>query len=716
MNIEAPDTPKEAEARGDDVLNCLVYLAGHFGLTASPLILRSGLAVDEDGCLPFHQVEPALDILGLRGTPVARKLSRLSEKLMPLLVSLDDGHAAILLEKIGDDVLVYRPDSEEPRWQPLTELAALHGGETIHVSPDSTRIRQDERPWDSARKPHWFWDEMRKESSAFKQVAGAALFINLLGFALPLFTMNVYDRVIPNKAVASLWVLAIGVFLAFILEFSMRLARARLIDETGRKLDAKLSQKLFEKIINIPLGNRSGSTGAMVRRVSEYEIVRDFFASTTVVLVIDMLFLILFVGMIALLAGWLALVPVVMITIMLVAGHVLQKKMGVAAFEAQADSSLQHSMLVESISGIETLKACGAEGRMLARWRNYSQMSADTQEKMRRLGGVAINLASLCQQATSISLIIGGFYLFNAGIISMGAIIAIVMLAGRSLAPVGQLAFLMTRGRQAFLTLDSIQTMIEQEDERSMGSRSVAPVISAGEISFDNLSFSYPEVETEALSGLNVKFKPGERVAVIGRVASGKSTLGRLICGLYPPASGAILLDGLDSRQYPPREIRSAFRYVGQDSELFSGSIKENLQLGSTSNDPEHLWSVLKKSGADKFLARDAVGFDRMTGERGARLSGGQRSFLVLARALMSPFKLLYLDEPTGAMDAETERQFIDHLKSALEADQTLVISTHRHAILSIVDRIIVMDQGRIVADGPRDEILAHVAGSEKLS
>ncbi len=716
MNMEVPETNAEMEAQSDDVLSCIMFLAQHFDKETSPLILRSGLAVDEQGRLPFDQVAPAFDLLGLTSHPVRGDMKKLSDRDLPAIVALDGDKAAVILEAEGQNLLVHKPSMEEAAWFTRDEMDEAFAGEAVQVVPNATKIRQDERPWDEPHETHWFWDEMRKEKPAFRQVAFAALFINLLGFALPLFTMNVYDRVIPNKAVASLWVLAAGVLLAFLLEFAMRLARARLIDETGRKLDTKLSQKLFEKIVNIPLEKKAGSTGAMVRRVSEYELVRDFFASTTVVLVIDLVFLFLFVGLIAFLAGWLALVPLVMMALMLTAGYALQKKMATAALEAQADSSLQHSMLVESISGIETLKAVGAEGRMLSRWRKYAQMSADTQEKMRRLGATAVNLASLCQQATSMSLIIGGFYLFNAGVISMGAIIAIVMLAGRSLAPVGQLAFLMTRGRQAFQTLDSIQVMIDQEDERTMGSRSVVPEISAGLIQLDNAGFSYPDTETPALAGLNVKFSPGERVAVIGRVASGKSTLGRLICGLYPPDTGSILIDGLDSRQYPPREIRSSFRYVGQDSELFSGSIKENLQLGADKSDTEHMMSVLKKSGADKFLARDAVGFDRLAGERGGKLSGGQRSFLVLARALMNPFKLLYLDEPTGAMDVNTEEQFIAHLKNALDDDQTLIISTHRHAILQLVDRIIVMDQGKIVADGPRDEMLSRVSESAKMA
>src|SRR6185369_9466498 len=239
-----------------------------------------------------------------------------------------------------------------------------------------------------------------------------ALVVNMLAFAMPLFTMNVYDRVIPNKAVSTLWVLALGVVLALVFDFVLRVARARLIDEVGRKLDAKLSQKLFEKVMNLPMAERQGSTGAFAKRVSEYEMVRDFFASTTVVLAVDLVFLVMFLALITLLAGWLVLVPIVGIVMMLTAGVSLQKAMGRAALDAQADSSLQHSVLVESIAGAETLKAARAEGQMLGRWRRYSSMSAATSERMRRLTAVAVNLASISQQMISIGLLVGGFYRF----------------------------------------------------------------------------------------------------------------------------------------------------------------------------------------------------------------------------------------------------------------------------------------------------------------
>lgn len=696
--------------RADDVLACIGLVAHRYDRPSSPVTVRAGLALDEAGRLPFHQIEPALDQIGLRGQTVRRELKRWKKHDLPAILQLSGGRAVLLIDLTGDDAQIHMPGRDAPVWVPRASLAALYDGAAVIIEADPTQDREAERPWDKARRTHWFWSEVSKVRGAFTYVALAALVINLLGFALPLFTMNVYDRIIPNKSAASLWVLAVGVLLAFAMEFTLRLARARLIDQTGRDLDARLSQKLFEKVMNIPLAAKDGSTGAFARRVSEYELVRDFFASTTVVLAVDVAFLFVFVILMAVLAGWLALVPVVAIVVMGLAGVALQKAMARTALEAQADSSLQQSILVEAIAGLETLKAVRAEGRMLGRWRRYAEMSATTQEHLRKLTASAVNLASVCQQTTSIALVIGGFYLFNAGTISMGAIIAIVMLAGRAMAPIGQLAFLVTRARQAIVTMDGLQKMMEFEDERTQGSRSIVPEIRTGAIALEHVAFSYPGAGKESLSDISLTIRPGERIGIIGRVASGKSTLGRVLCGLYRPTDGSYLLDGLDSRQHHPHEIRAALRYVGQDAELFSGTIRENLMLGARGHDDARLVDALQRSGAGIFLARDAAGFDLNVGERGSKLSGGQRSFLVLARALVEPCKLLFLDEPTGAMDTQTEKLFIEHLANAVAPDQTLIVSTHRHAMLSIVDRLLVIDQGRIIADGPRDAILGSLS------
>jgi ATP-binding cassette subfamily C protein LapB len=694
----------------DPVLDCLTYLAREADRPSSPVLLRAGLALADDGTLPFHQIEPALDQVGMRAQPVTRRLKGWPESKLPAVIELTDERAAVLLETRDGDGLVYAPGLAEPNWIKLEELEPAYTGRAVVVETDPTREREGERPWDKAKRTHWFWSEVWKVHKEFRPVLLAALIVNLLAFAMPLFTMNVYDRVIPNKAISTLWVLALGVILALGFDFVLRIARARVIDEVSRKLDAKLSQKLFEKVMNLPMAERQGSTGAFARRVSEFEMVRDFFASTTVVLLVDVTFLVLFLGLITLLAGWLVFVPMAGIALMLIAGISLQRAMGRAALDAQADSSLQHSVLVESIAGAETLKAARAEGQMLGRWRRYSSMSAATSERMRRLTAIAVNLASISQQLISVGLLIGGFYRFQEGEMTMGAIIAIIMLSGRSLQPVGQLAFLVTRGKQAFTTLESLQRMMDAQDERQVAMRSIVPEIRAGHLELVNVSFRYPNAGRDSLDGINLRIGPGERIGIIGRVASGKSTLGRVLCGLYAPTEGEMLVDGLDSRQYHPHQLREAFRFVAQDAEVFSGTVRDNLMLGAAKANDEQLIDAVVRSGADIFLSRDAAGFDLPVGERGSRLSGGQRALLVLARALVSPSKMLFLDEPTGSMDTQTELYFIEHLKTALAPDQALVVATHRHNMLSILTRLIVIDGGKILADGPRDEVLKHLS------
>jgi ATP-binding cassette subfamily C protein LapB len=696
----------------DPVLDCLTYLARQADRPSSPVLLRAGLAISSDGRLPFHQIEPALEQVGMRAEQVVRRLKAWPAAKCPAILELSGDRAAVLLDTRDGDGLLYAPGIAEPTWVKLKEIEPAYTGQAVLVETDPTREREDERPWDEAKRKHWFWSEIWKIRRQFWPVLLAALIVNMLAFAMPLFTMNVYDRVIPNKAAATLWVLALGVMIALVFDFTLRVARARLIDELGRKLDAKLSQKLFEKVMNLPMADRQGSTGAFARRVSEYELVRDFFASTTVVLAVDLTFLILFLAFITLIAGWLVFVPIAGIILMLAAGLSIQKAMGRAALDAQADASLQHSVLVESIAGAETLKAARAEGQMLGRWRRYSAMSAATQERMRRLTAVAVNLASVSQQTISIGLLIGGFYRFQQGDMTMGAIIAIIMISGRSLQPVGQLAFLITRGKQAFATLDSLQRMMEAPDERQMAMRSIVPEIRAGHVELSDVSLRYPNSGRDSLSGVNLKINPGERIGIIGRVASGKSTLGRVLCGLYAPTAGEMLVDGLDSRQYHPHQLRDSFRFVAQDAEVFSGTVRDNLMLGAAQADDSQLIDAVVRSGADIFLSRDAAGFDLPVGERGSRLSGGQRSLLVLARALVSPSKLLFLDEPTGSMDSQTELYFIEHLKTALAQDQTLIVATHRHNMLSMLNRLIVIDGGKIIADGPREEVLKHLTAA----
>lgn len=702
------DSWRAAPADGDELLDTVAGIAAMFERPFAEGRVKKGLALDEDGFVPLDQIDHALDAVGLRCHLVRRPLAGWNTQDVPAILLVDGERPVILTDLDGDACSVRLPGASADVRVDRAQLEAAYSGQGVIVRHDPSSEAARERPWDEAAKHHWFWSEVFKERGQYAYVMLASFLISLLAFAMPLFTMNVYDRIIPNKAASSLWVLALGAMFAIAVEYGLRLARTGLIDEVGRGIDARLSQRLLDKVLNLPLATQRGSTGALARRVTEYEQVRDFFASTTVVLVTDIFFLFVFVGLIAVLGGWLAVIPIVSMAIMLVMGWLLQRRMSLAVADAQVDTSLLQTTLIESIGSLETVKACRAEGRMLGKWRRLSASNAYTQEEMRKLTATAVNLATLCQQGTSIALIIGGFYLFNAGIISMGAIIAIVMLASRSLAPVGQLAFLMTRGRQAFVTLNSLQLLMDQEDEREKGSRSITPEIRSGRLQLDHAGFRYPDTEREALADISLTIEPGERIGLIGRVASGKSTLGRLLCGLYDPTAGSYRIDGLESRQYDPHDLRETLRFVGQDAELFSGTVRENLLVGANEANDAAIIEAVKRSGADAFIGRDATGFDFHIGERGSRLSGGQRSFLVLARALVTPAHLLFLDEPTGAMDSQTEQLFVDRLRIAIPADQTLILATHRMAVLNLVDRLIVMDNGRIVADGPRDEILAQ--------
>jgi ATP-binding cassette, subfamily C, bacterial LapB len=694
-------------ALGDELLACVREVADIFERPFVEARITQGLALDEHGLVPLDQVDQAIEALGLRCELSNRPANAWSAEDVPTILILANRRPVLLKAIDGGLCTLWLPGAAIDVTIERTQIAQELSGQALIVRNDPAKEMQRERPWDLASKNHWFWSEVLKERDQIGYVMLASLLINLLAFALPLFTMNVYDRIIPNKATTSLWVMALGVIFAISVEYGLRLARTSLIDEVGRAVDARLSQRLLDKVLNLPLATQRGSTGALARRVTEYEQVRDFFTSTTVVLITDILFLFVFVALIAVLGGWLAVIPIVAMAIMLAAGWVLQRRMATAVTNAQTDASLLQTTLFESIGSLETVKACRAEGKMLGKWRRFSASNAHTQEELRGLTAKAVNLATMCQQGTNIALVIGGFYLFNAGTISMGAIIAIVMLAGRSLAPVGQLAFLMTRGRQAFVTLNSLQMLMEQDDEREKGSQSIVPEIGQGRLQLEHVGFSYPEAGRETLSDISLTIEPGERIGIIGRVASGKSTLGRVLCGLYEPTSGGYGIDGLDSRQHQPHEMRAKLRFVGQDAELFSGTIRENLLVGSEKVSDAQIIDVVAKSGADSFLGRDATGFDFHIGERGSRLSGGQRSFLVLARALMDPAKLLFLDEPTGAMDSHSEKLFVERLQNAIAPRQTVIIATHRMAVLSLVDRLIVMDKGRIVADGPRDDILA---------
>lgn len=553
---------------------------------------------------------------------------------------------------------------------------------------------------------HWLTGTLGDFWRSYYRVALAAAFINLIALASPIFTMNVYDRILPNKAIATLWVLAIGVATAMVFDFLLKTARAALIDHAGRKADLRISYLLFEKVLNTSLAARPASTGEYANRVTQYEFVREFFTSNTISTFIDTVFVLIFLLVIYAIAGWLAIIPAFAFLISIVVGLVAQRRMGKYIAASMNEASQRQSLLVESISTVETIKSLQAEPYLLRRWREHSKNAANTSEQIKRLSATTANTMQLVQQLVTVTLVVAGAYSFSEGKVSTGGIIASVMLAGRAVAPLGQIAITLSRFRQAMLSLKVLNAIMDQPEDRPDTVGFVNRPIRAGAMTFRNVGFAYPGSDTEVLSGLTFSVKPGERIGVIGRIGSGKTTLGRLIGRLFLPTSGEFLIDGIDVRQYHPSEVRAAVGIVAQAGDLFSGTVKDNLLMARPDATDEEIIEAARAAGVDDFVSRHPRGYDLNVGERGTNLSGGQRQAVAIARLLLTKPKIVFMDEPSGSMDLASERQLIKQLKQAFDSQTTLIVSTHRYSMLEIVDRLIVIDQGRIVADGSKEDVI----------
>ncbi|MDF1610097.1 type I secretion system permease/ATPase [Hoeflea sp. YIM 152468] len=556
-------------------------------------------------------------------------------------------------------------------------------------------------------KEHWLFAAVRPYWRSFVRVGFAAFFINILALASPLFVMNVYDRVLPNEAIATLWVLAIGIGVAFTFDFLLKYARASLIDYTGRKIDLKIAYILFQKVMNTSLSVRSMSTGEYVSRVSQYEFVREFFTSNTIATMIDTCFVFIFIAVVYAIGGPMAYVPAVALVAVTIIGLVAQNLISRRVVAAANEAALRQSMLVETIYTTETVKGLRAEGVLLKRWRDLTINSSATNEQIKSISAFAVNATQFVQQLVTVGIILVGAYLFQEGVVSTGAIIAAVILSGRAVSPLGQLAMTLARFRQALLSLRILDNIMGQAEDTPETTGFVNRVIARGDIAFEAVHFRYPEADQDALDGLSFSVRAGEKVGIIGRIGSGKTTIGRLMSRLYQPREGRVLVDGIDMQQFHPSEVRSAVAVAGQTSDLFSGSLKDNLLMGNPKATDEDLIEVSRTVGIESFIVRHPRGFDMPVGENGSNLSAGQKQAVAIARLLLADPKIVFLDEPSGAMDLASERHLISCLRKAITPDVTLVLSTHRYSMLDLIDRLIVIENGKLLADGPKEQVIA---------
>jgi ATP-binding cassette subfamily C protein LapB len=631
---------------------------------------------------------------------------------MPALIISRKGVPLVIVGRIGRTSLaVYDPQTGTETEIQTNSAEWRFRHQVMVIKPSSTR---EGETWEGAdngamQQKHWLRTALAGHWKSLWVVMLAAAFINIFAIAMPLFSMNVYDRVLPNKAISTLWVLAIGLLMVFVFDFLLKIARGAIIDHAGRQIDFRLSSVLFDKVMNASVSSRPASTGAFVNRISQYEVLRDFFTSHTVVMFVDVLFMGVFVWVIAMLIGWVVVFPLAAAVIAIGGTLIIGTRSAAVVKAALQESSLRNAILVESLSATQTVKAARAEGQFQSKWEATILASSDTQSKIKWLQSVAGQLTAVVSQIASIGIMIGSTYSFSEGQTSMGAIVAAMMLSSRVIAPIAQISAAILRISSAVEAYEALDTIMRLPDERTVRKSFVTRAISAGNIDFRKVRFAYPGTDHYVLDQVSFSIKAGEKVGIIGRIGSGKTTLGRLLVNFYDAQEGEILIDGVSIRQYHPSELRRQVGLVLQDPELFNGTVKDNIILSDPEADDARLIDVARRAGVEDFVSRHPLGFDMPVGERGFLLSGGQRQAVALARTMLINPKILFLDEPSSSMDLATERQLIGHLSRSLAPEHTVLIATHRFSLLNLVTRIIVVDNGRIAADGPRDAVLAQL-------
>ncbi|PPD16131.1 MAG: type I secretion system permease/ATPase [Methylobacterium sp.] len=689
----------------------MLLIARHHGRDVSPDALLSGLPIT-DGILRPGQMERAASRADLLARPVERTLADIPNLVLPAILITRSGRAVILASRDGaaGTVSIIDPLEASAIARPVQAAAFEpdYSGYAFFFAPvvgtgDRGGIRE-------SKPPHWFWATLARFRSNYMHIAVAALIINVMALAFPLFVMNVYDRVLPNGAIASLIALSIGVLIAFAFDFALRLVRSRIIDLTSKQVDVTLSSRLFQHILGLKLAVRPSSAGVLATQIREFESVREFFTSGTVISATDLAFALLFIVVMFLIVGPLALIPLLLLPIVLGITYVLQKPLDQAVRSVQAESAARHGILVEAISGLEMIRSLGAENRVQASWERSVAASARAAEKVHHLSTLSLTLTNSAQNIASLLVIIWGVFLVLDNQITMGALVAANMLVGRALAPVGNLAAVLTRGARTIQALRGIDALMALPVERPDGRVFVARTVSEGVLSFEDVTFRYPGAENDALKGVSFAIRGGERVGIVGRIGSGKTTVGKLASGFYEPQAGRVMVDGVDLRQYDPADLRAGIGFVMQDSELMFGTLRDNITIGRPDASDEEVIAAARITGVEAFVRQSALGYDARIAEGGRSLSGGQRQSIALARALIRKPRILFLDEPTSALDLKSEAEFCERI-AAMQDGTTLIVSTHRVSLLRIVDRIIVFENGRVVADGPRDQVLSALSG-----
>ncbi|CDU04777.1 putative ATPase, type I secretion system (ABC TRANSPORTER, TOXIN SECRETION (HEMOLYSIN B)) [Vibrio coralliirubri] len=693
----------------DPLLNSLIYVSRYYGLANSPEALINGLPLSDGKLTPFLFPRSA-ERAGLVAKENRSDLEKIPHLILPAVLLLKQGEACVLnsidLEKQEAEIITAE-SGMVPIIIPVEELKAQFIGRYFLVKK---QFRYDERSPEvlKTRKGHWFWSTIWESKNIYRDVLIASILINIFAIAAPMFTRLVYDKVVPNLAFETLWVLASGIFVVFLFDLLLKLMRSYFIDVAGKKSDILISSKLFSKVLGIRMEAKPASVGAFAKNLQEFESIREFFTSATIGSLIDLPFALMFLALIWLMAGNLVFVPVAGVVILIVYALLIQGPLRRTIEEGSRLASQKYANLIESLAGLETVKLFSAQSQFQFRWEEAVAHMANWNIKSRRITDSIQNTAGFVQQSTNVGMIIFGVYLIAEGELTMGGLIAATMLSGRAIGPLVQLSLLSTRYNQAKSSMTLIEQVMSMPDEQEEGKRYIHRPIIQGHIALDKVTFHYPDSPVASIRDLTLNISPGEKVAIIGRIGSGKTTLERLIMGLYKPTEGHVRIDDTDMEQLHHVDVRRNIGCVPQDSNLFYGSVRDNITLGRPLVDDRDVMDAANRAGVTAFTQQDPAGLERQVGEGGALLSGGQRQSIAIARAFLGRPPVLLMDEPTSAMDNRSEMH-IKHQLNQLLPSETLILITHKTSMLDIVDRVIVMEKGCIIADGPKAQVLSDL-------
>ncbi|MFV0436501.1 MAG: type I secretion system permease/ATPase [Desulfopila sp.] len=703
----------DVEYADDSLAECLLYLGKIFQLPVSRTGIRAGLPL-VDNRLTVELFSRAADRAGMAARLVKKPLEKIHGLELPTVLLLKDGEACLLsaIDPGNQTATVIWPQTGfGESVLDIAELGQQYMGYALFVRP---KFRLDRQLDDEVRveEKSWFWGTLLSSWRIYRDVLLASLLINIFGLAGPFFTMNVYDRVIPNLAFETLWVLAIGIGIVYVFNLLLRSLRGYFIDEAGKNANLRISAALLQKVLGLRLEVRPKSIGAFSKKLQQFEDIRDFITSFSITAVIDLPFMLLGLVAIWYLGGPIVMIHLSAILVMALFAYLVQRPLKHAVEQSYRAAAQKNSILIEGLAGIETIKMLGAESQIQRGWEEAVSFIATWSSRSRLFAAAVSNFSDFMMNLTTVVTVIAGVYRIAEGHLSQGGIIALLILSRQAIAPMSQVVNLATRYHRAKVALQDLNDIMELPVERPAGRNFLIRGECKGRIALDKVDFSYPEQNDLALKNITLAIAPGERVALIGAIGSGKTTLGKLLLGLYQPTAGMVTLDDTDIRQIDPAELRRFVGYVPQDITLFRGTIRDNIILGSPEIEDERILRAAELSGVSVFVGKHARGFDMEIGEQGQGLSGGQRQSVAIARALLHDPPILVLDEPSSSMDNRTESRLKQNLTQRL-AGKTLVLVTHRGSLLELVDRIILLDNGMIAADGPRDQVLTAIRNGQ---